>query len=354
MGRYVSPIQFYNDRTGRSLPFARLYFYQNETVTPQPTYADDDLTQPNPHPVTADRNGVFPDIFLGNSIYSVELRDSDDVTLDRRDDVSGLNTAIVEINTELIYPTGAPIAWPQNIPPAGYILMQGQPFDTVAFPKLAAAYPTGVLPDMRGQTIKGRPEGRTVLTYEDDAVISHNHTASSDNADADGTISSTDVSGSTGSTTAGGTISNTTAGGTVGSTNLGTKTSNTTGSHDHAAGWAADSRDNGRYGKRQGLSNYSTRPDGASDNLDQDAGYIGEPNGSHSHSVVMGSHSHSFVGASHGHTFSGNAHLHTFNAGSHTHTFSPDPHNHGVTVGATGDDETTVKNIAYNYIVRAQ
>lgn len=32
--------------------------------------------------------------------------------------------------------------------------MQGQTFDKSAYPKLAAAYPSGVIPDMRGWTIK--------------------------------------------------------------------------------------------------------------------------------------------------------------------------------------------------------
>ncbi|WP_441006901.1 tail fiber protein, partial [Escherichia coli] len=35
--------------------------------------------------------------------------------------------------------------------------MQGQTFDKSAYPKLAAAYPSGVIPDMRGWTIKGKP-----------------------------------------------------------------------------------------------------------------------------------------------------------------------------------------------------
>lgn len=33
--------------------------------------------------------------------------------------------------------------------------MQGQLFDTIKYPKLAMAYPSGKLPDMRGWTIKG-------------------------------------------------------------------------------------------------------------------------------------------------------------------------------------------------------
>ncbi|MCV8049145.1 prophage tail fiber N-terminal domain-containing protein, partial [Escherichia coli] len=63
------------------------------------------------------------------------------------------------------YPVGAPIPWPSDTVPSGYALMQGQAFDKSAYPKLAAAYPSGVIPDMRGWTIKGKPaSGRAVLS----------------------------------------------------------------------------------------------------------------------------------------------------------------------------------------------
>lgn len=54
------------------------------------------------------------------------------------------------------YPVGAPIPWPSDVVPTGYAIMQGQTFDKSAYPKLAVAYPSGVIPDMRGWTIKGQ------------------------------------------------------------------------------------------------------------------------------------------------------------------------------------------------------
>ncbi|MEX8210078.1 phage tail protein, partial [Escherichia coli] len=72
------------------------------------------------------------------------------------------------------YPVGAPIPWPSDTVPSGYALMQGQTFDKSAYPKLAAAYPSGVIPDMRGWTIKGKPaSGRAVLSQEQDGIKSH-------------------------------------------------------------------------------------------------------------------------------------------------------------------------------------
>ncbi|HDW0506207.1 TPA: phage tail protein, partial [Escherichia coli] len=81
------------------------------------------------------------------------------------------------------YPVGAPIPWPSDVTPTGYALMQGQPFDKAVYPLLAIAYPAGVIPDMRGQTIKGKPNGRAALSYEQDGVISHTHGASISDTD---------------------------------------------------------------------------------------------------------------------------------------------------------------------------
>lgn len=48
------------------------------------------------------------------------------------------------------YPVGSPIPWPSlNIPP-GYLACNGQAFKKSRYPKLARAYPSGILPDLRG------------------------------------------------------------------------------------------------------------------------------------------------------------------------------------------------------------
>ncbi|HGF6415324.1 TPA: prophage tail fiber N-terminal domain-containing protein, partial [Escherichia coli] len=107
------------------------------------------------------------------------------------------------------YPVGAPIPWPSDTVPSGYALMQGQAFDKSAYPKLAAAYPSGVIPDMRGWTIKGKPaSGRAVLSQEQDGIKSHTHSASA---------SSTDLGAKTTS-----------------SFDYGTKSTNNTGAHTHS------------------------------------------------------------------------------------------------------------------------
>ncbi|HCP3381316.1 TPA: prophage tail fiber N-terminal domain-containing protein, partial [Escherichia coli] len=111
--------------------------------------------------------------------------------------------------SEQFYPPGAPIPWPSDTVPSGYALMQGQTFDKSAYPKLAVAYPSGVIPDMRGWTIKGKPaSGRAVLSQEQDGIKSHTHSASA---------SSTDLGTKTTS-----------------SFDYGTKSTNNTGAHTHS------------------------------------------------------------------------------------------------------------------------
>ncbi|MNZ02353.1 Phage Tail Collar Domain protein [compost metagenome] len=74
------------------------------------------------------------------------------------------------------YPVGAPIPWPLAAPPSGYLMCMGQSFNKATYPKLAGAYPSGVLPDLRGEFIRGRDNargidtGRVLLASQSDAI----------------------------------------------------------------------------------------------------------------------------------------------------------------------------------------
>ncbi|KGM25878.1 hypothetical protein KS18_23600 [Photorhabdus luminescens] len=61
-----------------------------------------------------------------------------------------------------IYPIGAPIPWPLPNVPAGYLACNGQSFNKSIYPKLATAYPSGTLPDLRGEFIRGWDDRRGV------------------------------------------------------------------------------------------------------------------------------------------------------------------------------------------------
>ncbi|EAW8180917.1 tail fiber protein [Salmonella enterica] len=181
-------------------------------------------------------------------------------------------------------PPGVPLPWSSDTIPAGYALMQGQSFDKSAYPLLAIAYPSGVIPDMRGWTIKGKPaSGRAVLSQEMDGNKSHSHSARAQDTDL----------------------------GTKGTSSFdyGTKGSNTTGGHNHSAG--------GLYGGDSIGGKTRVQHDGNNQ--------LTSWNGDHAHTTWIGPHDHTvYIG----------------------------PHGHAVTVDADGNAETTVKNIAFNYIVR--
>ena len=73
-------------------------------------------------------------------------------------------------------PVGIPQPWPTNQPPAGWLECNGSTFDKNKFPKLANAYPSGKLPDLRGVFIRGKDNlrgldpYRDILSYQDDAI----------------------------------------------------------------------------------------------------------------------------------------------------------------------------------------
>lgn len=79
------------------------------------------------------------------------------------------------------YPVGAPIPWPTAVPPSGFIAMIGQSFSSTTYPKLALAYPSLVLPDMRAEFIRGWDAGRgvdpgrVILTQQFSANLAHDH-----------------------------------------------------------------------------------------------------------------------------------------------------------------------------------
>lgn len=57
---------------------------------------------------------------------------------------------------------GIPIPYPLSTVPTGCLAMNGQRFDTRRYPKLAQKYPSGLLPDLRGEFIRGWDNGRGV------------------------------------------------------------------------------------------------------------------------------------------------------------------------------------------------
>ncbi|MFP2512875.1 tail fiber protein, partial [Escherichia coli] len=224
------------------------------------------------------------------------------------------------------YPVGAPIPWPSDTVPSGYALMQGQTFDKSAYPKLAAAYPSGVIPDMRGWTIKGKPaSGRAVLSQEQDGIKSHTHSASA---------SSTDLGTKTTS-----------------SFDYGTKSTNNTGAHTHSLSGSTNAagnhshRDGRRFNPSVFKDTYQYGYTSSGQNTWGVQGSVGMSTGWLANTSTDGNHSHSLSGTA----ASAGAHAHTVGIGAHTHSVAIGSHGHTITVNAAGNAENTVKNIAFNY-----
>lgn len=214
--------------------------------------------------------GPFEDYVDGNSIehYLTKIADIDEngVASDERlsyetltqhknkdDPHPQYHDASLLINTDFIAPVGTPFPWPTEVAPANFALMKGQAFDPLLYPKLAIAYPSWVIPDMRGLAIVGAKDAELLTSYEADAVKNHGH---------EGAISSTD---------------------------LGTKNTSVAGNHNHSTTFYVANSGGG------------TNPAG----YNSVGGAFGRNTnsaGNHSHSVAIGSHSHNVSIASFGAT----------------------------------------------------
>ncbi|ELS1234907.1 tail fiber protein [Escherichia coli] len=61
-------------------------------------------------------------------------------------------------------PVGVPVPWPLETPPTGWLKCNGAAFSSEKYPKLAKAYPTNKLPDLRGEFIRGWDDSRGIDT----------------------------------------------------------------------------------------------------------------------------------------------------------------------------------------------
>ncbi|EPE0357236.1 TPA: phage tail protein [Escherichia coli] len=76
-------------------------------------------------------------------------------------DVAGL-LAYLGLGEGSALPVGAPVPWPSETPPTGWLKCNGAPFSAEEYPKLAKAYPANKLPDLRGEFIRGWDDGRGI------------------------------------------------------------------------------------------------------------------------------------------------------------------------------------------------
>ncbi|HGG2395014.1 TPA: phage tail protein [Escherichia coli] len=78
-------------------------------------------------------------------------------------DVAGL-LAYLGLGEGSALPVGAPVPWPSETPPTGWLKCNGAAFSAEEYPVLAKAYPTNKLPDLRGEFIRGWDDSRGIDT----------------------------------------------------------------------------------------------------------------------------------------------------------------------------------------------
>ncbi|RJT40508.1 phage tail protein [Rahnella woolbedingensis] len=97
------------------------------------------------------------------------------------DDLMAKHVAAANPHPQYDLPVGIPLPWPTATPPVGWLKCNGAAFDKAKYPKLATAYPSGNLPDLRGVFIRGWDDGRgidtgrEVLNYAQDKLRKHTH-----------------------------------------------------------------------------------------------------------------------------------------------------------------------------------
>lgn len=119
------------------------------------------------------------------ALYQKLLEDWQDITTGTGDVTiiapDGTEVVIPALGEGSLVPIGVPLPYPLATPPAGFIKCNGSSFSTAEYPKLALVYPSGILPDLRGEFIRGWDDvrgvdsGRGLLTVESDQIRSHRH-----------------------------------------------------------------------------------------------------------------------------------------------------------------------------------
>lgn len=254
------------------------------------------------------------------------------------------------INSTL--PAGVPLPWPTAIPPEGWLKCNGARFDIVTYPLLAEAYPSGVLPDLRGQFIRGWDDGRgtdsarVLLSAQQAAVGSHVHGLKGASVGHAGEHSHS------GTTAEGGNHSHSGNTDDAGDHNH-TGTTVAGGNHTHTYKDLFNSFATGDWNESADHLDCIKTPDTYVASNKSAGGAVVFPYmarttdaaGSHQHTFttsLTGNHHHAFTtstAGNHNHTFS------TSNAGDHTHALTGSTDSVGT--------ESRPENIAFNYIVRA-
>lgn len=123
MGTFWPKSQSYEfDSDAQPAPGAKAYFYDAGTTTPRPVYQDAALGTPHTHPVLADGNGRWPNVFLQFGSYRQTITTAGNETLASADNIP--NPAPFDSSTTVD---------PNSLWKTGYFLFSGPNASVTAF-----------------------------------------------------------------------------------------------------------------------------------------------------------------------------------------------------------------------------
>jgi len=91
MPRSPNPVPQYQDGNNKLLPGFQMFYFEAGTSTPKITYADEEETTPNTHPVIGDAEARLPNVFFTGTARQV-LQDANGVQIWERDNVGSTVT----------------------------------------------------------------------------------------------------------------------------------------------------------------------------------------------------------------------------------------------------------------------
>ncbi|MBX9447344.1 phage tail protein [Dickeya chrysanthemi] len=140
-------------------------------------YADtllaDHIAAANPHRQYAPLESP---VFSGNPIAPTAVAGTNTTQLATTAFVASAIDSSTKLKLDINDIVGIPQPWPQATAPDGWLKCNGQSFDKSRYPRLAQVYPSGVLPDLRGEFIRGWDDGRgadnarALLSLQGDAI----------------------------------------------------------------------------------------------------------------------------------------------------------------------------------------
>ncbi|WP_334469480.1 phage tail protein [Arsenophonus sp. PmNCSU2021_1] len=127
--------------------------------------------------IKGDGNKLLLENTLGDAYFVYrDAKDNNKAVVTIPSNKTGTLALTADVDAINNYPVGAPIPWPHETAPAGYLICNGQTFTKADYPELALAYPSGKLPNLYGEFIRGLDlegkvdPGRKILTHQGDAI----------------------------------------------------------------------------------------------------------------------------------------------------------------------------------------